>query len=101
MAYTDELCSPYERRKLRTGQKIVMSSNTGYITFQNNTLLSTTHLTLAHEVEIVIVFIFIRALHDSRLDITLAHTMTEWRGPGQGATQGYNMLFLTTFDMNI
>ena len=56
MAYTDELCSPFERRKLRTGEKIVMSSNTGYITFQNNPLLSTTHLTLAHEVEILIVY---------------------------------------------
>ena len=57
MAYTDELCSPFEWRKLRTGKKIVMSSNTGYITFQNNPLLSTTHLTLAHEVKIVIVYI--------------------------------------------
>ena len=75
MAYTDELCSPFERRKLRTGEKIVMSSNTGYITFQNNALLSTTHLTLAHEVEILIVYFFIRVLYNSRLDITFARTM--------------------------
>ena len=54
MAYTDELCSPYGLRKLRTGETVEMSSNTGYITFDNNKLLATTQLTLAHEVEIML-----------------------------------------------
>ena len=44
MAFTDELCSPYQQRKLRTGNIKEISANTGYITFNNNTLLSTTHL---------------------------------------------------------
>ena len=83
MAYTDELCSPYELRKLRTGEKLQMSSNTGYITFDNNKLLATTHLTLAHEVEIMLdVLLFT----DSRSDITLAHFMMETRVLVRAAT---------------
>ena len=88
MAYTDELCSPFERRKLRTGKKIVMSSNTGYITFQNNALLSTTHLTLAHEVKLfdfIDISLDIQVLCNSRLDITLAQSMME---TVTNATQG-------------
>ena len=78
MAYTDELCSPYGLRKLRTGITVEMSSNTGYITFDNNKLLATTHLTLAHEVEIIIhVELDVLLLTCSRLDITLAHFMME------------------------
>ena len=70
MAYTDELCAPYERKRLETGVVQHMSTNTGvgmdtssclgtiidlliisgYITFGDNTLLSTTHITFAHEV---------------------------------------------------
>ena len=59
MAYTDELCSPFQRRKLRTGHTQEISANTGFITFNNNTLLSTTHLTFAHEVSIVNYYIYI------------------------------------------
>ena len=85
MAYTDELCSPYELRKLRTGEKLQMSSNTGYITFDNNKLLATTHLTLAHEVEIEIM-LDVLLFTDSRSDITLAHFMMETRVLARAAT---------------
>ena len=49
MAYTDELCSPFQLRRIK-GDILEISSNTGFITFDNNSLLSTTHITLAHEV---------------------------------------------------
>ena len=53
IAFKDTLCEPFQYIRLERNGKIVtykMSTNVGFITFQENSLLATTQTTFAHEV---------------------------------------------------